>query len=144
LVAKYNPIFVWAGKDNITGSISPFLYPEMVKRNVYFTIDELAETVNKEQRAQPIKARSDAKAIRFPTYVPEWEQAEHELLVFPNGTRDDWVDAFSKVGQGLNKLVPAKVTKPEWDGSIPERPLTLKVIMQSHNRRERSLIMSDN
>lgn len=109
LAKRRSPICWWAGRENITGAIAPFLYKRMQETNTYISIEELSESKDKEAKAQSIKARMAAKMVMFPD-VPGMDEAEHELLTFPGGLHDDFVDALAKLGQGLAKMTPAQVT----------------------------------
>jgi hypothetical protein len=144
LVAAKQPIVWYAGRENITGSIAPFLQARMRERRTFVAVEELSEARDKEQKAQSIKARMSAKMVRFPTFMPDWERAQHELLTFPNGKFDDFVDALSKLGQGLGVMMPATVRKTMSVGPLEPPRLTLNYLEQSHKRRMRSLSISDN
>lgn len=137
--ALHRPVTWFAGRENITGSIAPFLYKRMMERNIFIPIEELPENRDKEQKAQSIKARMSARMVMFPTYLPDWELALNELLTFPGGMFDDFVDALSKLGQGLGQMVKASIPAEEWDGIVPEQRLTCGWLQGSHRRRQRSL-----
>ncbi len=138
MAQKHKPVCWWAGRENITGSIAPFLYEKMRDKNIFVSIEELSESRDKEQKAQSIKARMDSKTVFFPTFHPQWSKAEHELLSFPNGKHDDFVDALAKLGQGLSKMV--KASKPQERGGEPKNePLTCSWLERSHKRRERRM-----
>jgi hypothetical protein len=143
IAKRHKPITWWHGRENITGSIGPFIYQKMREDKTFIPIEELSESRNLETKAQSIKARMSAKMVMFPTYLPDWERALHELLFFPNGAHDDFVAAIAKLGQGLADMVPAAKPQKQWDGKIPEQRLTCKWIEESHKRRERGLVTSD-
>ena len=138
MAKRRSPICWWAGKENITGSIAPFLYERMRERNIYIPIEEFSESRDKEQKAQPIKARMSAKTVLFPNFAPWWPDALSELLAFPNGTHDDFVDALAKLGQGLSKMTrPSKpTTQEDWANRL-NKPLTCRDVIRSHNRETR-------
>ncbi len=137
MAQRNSPLVWWAGRENITGSISPFLTTRMRERNAFFYVEELSESRDKEAKAQPIRARMAAKMVMFPKFLPNWEQAEHQLLTFPAGTNDDFVDALAKLGQGLAKMVPASAPAKQWDGVVPEQRITCGWMARSSERRER-------
>lgn len=146
MAKRHRPITWWAGKENITGAIAPFLFKMMREQNCYIAIDELSETKDKEAKAQPIKARMSQKMVLFPKFAPQWADAQSELLNFPGGEHDDFVDALAKLGQGLGKMTTPSRTEQPWSGVIPEQRLTCRWVERSHRRRERvaSLLGSDN
>lgn len=118
---RRRPICWWAGRENITGSIAPFLYERMRHQNTYIPIEELSESQDKEQKAQSIKARMSAKSVFFPEFAAGWPEAYHQLLSFPNGKHDDFVDALAKLGQGLDKMTPANRPEAKWDGIVRQK-----------------------
>ena len=134
---RHKPVCWWHGRENITGSVGPFVYDKMRKENNYIPVEELPESKDKEAKAQPIKARTNARMVMFPGFVPDWERALHEMLTFPAGTYDDFVDALSKLGQGLAKMNPAEIRSVPWDGIVRPPPLTCGWVARSHKRRER-------
>lgn len=138
LAQRRKPICWWAGRENITGSIAPFLYKMMQEQNIYIPIEELSEAHDKEQKAQPIRGRMAAKMVMFPSFAPGWSEARHELLTFPAGLHDDYVDALAKLGQGLAKMVSATATPDPPDiEKILNPPITCGWVERSHRRRER-------
>jgi hypothetical protein len=60
-------------------------------------------------RAQSIRGRMSMRRVKFPRYAPWWSDAKGQLLKFPFGTHDDFVDWLSHIGQGLNKMIAAPV-----------------------------------
>lgn len=135
LAARRRPVVWWAGRESITGSLGPFINERMRKRNTYVAIEELSEARDKEQKAQSIKARMAAKTVLFPSYVPNWEAVLHQLLTFPNGTHDDFVDALAKLGMGLDKMIPATKTQPP--PQMEDVPLTCRWAVRSDKARRR-------
>lgn len=101
LVRSNNPIWWWAERGQISKSIGPFLRKRMQEEGVYCPILEEAPVGDKVQRAQSARARCSQGRIRFPAFASWWSRARHELLTFPNGKHDDFVDALSLVGLKL-------------------------------------------
>lgn len=148
MAKRRKPICWWAGRENITGAIDPFLQKRMREENCYIPIEELSEGNDKEAKAQSIKGRMSQKMVLFPKFAPDWERAENELLTFPAGTNDDFVDALSKLGQGLAKMtryypgaviVDGPVNVSNWKPSC-------KWMKGSHARleRQRAAELADN
>lgn len=142
---RRRPIVWFAGKENIVGSIEPFLNERMRKQNTYVAVEQLSESKDKLQKAQSIKARMAARAVMFPAFAPGWAEAKQQMLAFPNATHDDFVDALAKLGQGLDLMVKATKTEPSWDGIVPEERITCRWLEKSHRRREqaRRVLMAD-
>ena len=99
-----NPLVWWAENGHISKSIGPFLYKRMQERNVYFKVDEVTPTADKETRAQAIAARMALGYLWFPKDTPWAEKGIEELMKFPNGTHDDFVDALSLMGLGMRDM----------------------------------------
>jgi predicted phage terminase large subunit-like protein len=104
LMKKYKPQFWWAEAGAITKSIGPFLRKRMVEKQTFVAIDPITPAVDKQQRAQAIQARSAMRMVHFPTWTRWWAEAQDQILKFPHGAKDDFVDALSLIGLGLAKM----------------------------------------
>jgi phage terminase large subunit-like protein len=113
LIEKYKPQFWWAEAGAITKSIGPFLRKRMLEKRVFCAMDPIAPAVDKTQRAQAIQARSAMKMVHFPTFCRWWAEAQDQILKFPMGAKDDFVDTLSLVGLGLAKMRPRNRQKPD-------------------------------
>lgn len=100
------PLIWWAEKGHISKSIGPFLRKRMHETNTYFNISEVTPAGDKTQRAQAISARMAMGHVYWPKGKPWVEKALNELLAFPNGLHDDFVDAFAYIGLGLTGMFP--------------------------------------
>lgn len=134
---SHKPICWWQGRENITGAIAPFIYTRMRETGNYLSIEEFSESQHKETKAASIKARMEAGMVMFPKNHPDMGNVESELLTFPGGTHDDFVDALAKFGTGLNRMLPAMKQETPWNGVIPDQRLTCGWVERSNNRRER-------
>lgn len=112
MMEKYRPVFWWSEKGHITKSIGPFLRKRMLERGIYCAIDEITPVSDKQTRAQSIQARMSMGKLRFPQFTRWFGDARDEILKFPQGVRDDFVDTLSLVGLGLGKQTPRRVVKP--------------------------------
>lgn len=105
-----SPVFWYAEKGHITKSLGPFLNKRMQEEGVYTPIIEEHPVGDKIQRAQSGRARCAQGKIRFPSFAPWWPRAKAELLKFPNGRFDDFVDCVSMIGSKVGYHVgPGKV-----------------------------------
>lgn len=110
---KHRPLIWWAEKGHISKSIGPFLKKRMVETGQFMNVAEVTPIGDKEQRAQSIAARVGMGYVRFPRAAVWTERAVNELLAFPNGTHDDFVDAMSLVGLGLrSQFAPKAAERP--------------------------------
>ena len=74
--------------------------------------------------------------VRFPKFAPWWADAEHELLSFPTGAHDDFVDALSWIGRGLETMTPARAKQQQRKDPRP-RPMTGAWLNEDESRQER-------
>lgn len=105
------PLIWWAERGHISKSIGPFLRKRMQETGTHINLVEVTPAVDKEQRAQSIAARVGMGKVYFPQDAWWAEKAITELLAFPNGTRDDFVDALAYIGLGLESQFGAKEVK---------------------------------
>ncbi|MBZ9706073.1 phage terminase large subunit [Mesorhizobium sp. ESP7-2] len=95
------PLLWWAENGHISGSIGPFLRKRMQETRTYINIVEVTPKEDKAQRAQSIAARVAMGKVYWPKVSWWTEKSINELMAFPNGTRDDFVDALAYIGLGL-------------------------------------------
>jgi len=107
------PLVWWAEQGHISKSIGPFLYKRMLETGRYLNIKEVNPTGDKVQRAQSIAARISMGKVFFPKNSSWTERAVDELMKFPNGTHDDFVDALAYIGLGLGSLFGANKAPPK-------------------------------
>lgn len=97
------PLLWWAERGHISGSIGPFLRKRVQETGVYINLVEVTPKADKEQRAQSIAARFAQGKVFFPREGLWVERAINELLAFPNGLHDDFVDMLAYIGLGLGQ-----------------------------------------
>lgn len=107
------PLIWWAEKGQISKSIGPFLRKRMQETGNFINIVEMTPAVDKEQRAQSIAARIGMGKVFFPAGAPWTEKAINELLAFPNGLHDDFVDALAYIGLGLRSQIRAATPRAQ-------------------------------
>ena len=105
------PLIWWAERGHISKSIGPFLRKRMYETGTYINLIEVTPDKDKETRAQSIAARVAMGKVLFPRDAFWAEKAVNELLAFPNGLHDDFVDTLAYVGLGLqSQFGPRKDT----------------------------------
>jgi len=112
LMKKYKPQFWWAEGGSITKSLGPFLRKRMIEKQVFCAIDPINPAADKQQRAQSIQARCSMKMVHFPAFTRWWADAQDQILKFPHGAKDDFVDALALIGLGLAKMHGRTRNKP--------------------------------
>lgn len=103
------PLIWWAEKGHISKSIGPFLRKRMSETGTYINIREVTPVADKQQRAQSIAARVAMGKVYFPKDMLWSEKAINEMMAFPSGVHDDFVDALAYIGLGLqSQFAPGK------------------------------------
>lgn len=137
---RRNPLQFWSEKGHITKSWGPFLRKEMLDRQVYNYISEIHPSREKDVRAQSIRGLMSMMKVYFPIFAQWWPRAMHEMLMFPGGREDDFVDFLSILGIGINSMVkasPAKRQDDEEDVNVPMKPITFSWLKKEHEKRIR-------
>lgn len=109
----HKPQVWWLESELISKSFGPFLKRRMYEEQVFTTLDEKTPTKEKKTRARAIQGRMRQRRVHFPAYAPWWPEAKQQLLKFPYGTHDDFVDFLSWIGLGLTQEYNATSTKPK-------------------------------
>lgn len=107
IVRRRGPIIWGAEKGHISKSIGPFWKDALLQAGLHLNIEEITVTRDKRTRAQSICGRMAMGMVRFPVFAPWWPRAQAELLSFPAGKHDDFVDALAHVGFLLDKMANA-------------------------------------
>jgi predicted phage terminase large subunit-like protein len=106
----HKPQLWWMESELISKSFGPFLKKLMHEKRIYTTIDPVVVHKDKQTRARAIQGRMSHGRVHFPVYAPWWPEAKAQLLKFPFGTNDDFVDWLAHIGMGLLKEIPAATT----------------------------------
>lgn len=134
---RHNPMVCWGEKGQIAKSVGPFLRRRMKEKRCWTIIEEEAPVADKLARSRSIRGRMNMGMVRFPDFATWWPDAQLEMLKFPNGKHDDFVDALSLIGLGLDIQIPASksVTK------APEAVIvgTGAWLKQASDRRKKKL-----
>lgn len=143
VIRDHRPLFWWAEKGQITKSIGPFFRKRMLEEQLFASIIEVHPAADKQTRAQSIQARMAYGRVRFPEFAPWWPQAREQLLKFPYGAHDDFVDALALLGLGLVSQVGAYAGKGQHD-YLKDRSRTFGEMFKRSNqaRREERLAKS--
>lgn len=107
----HRPQLWWMESELISKSFGPFLFKRMREEQIYIPIDEVTPSKDKPTRARAIQGRIQMRKVRFPKFAPWWQNAKAQMLRFPHGTKDDFVDFLAHIGMGLTKQVGAHKLK---------------------------------
>ena len=107
LMQRHRPIYWWAERGHISRSIGPFLRKRMLEESTYVSLIEVQPIADKQTRAQSIQGRMAMGKVFFPARAVWWPDARDQLMKFPNGANDDFVDALAYIGLGLTQQLGA-------------------------------------
>jgi len=113
LVLHWKPLDWAEEQGQIKASVGPFLSRRQHERKAYVNRVPFPTRGNKAVRAQSIRGRMALEKLYVPVHAPWYPAFRAELLSFPAGKHDDQVDALGLVGQLLDLMVPARLTKPK-------------------------------
>lgn len=123
---KRRPQLWFMENEAISKSFGPFLRERMRRENVPQSIRPITPAADKMTRARAIQGRIQLRTVHLPAYVPWYDQAVAQMLKFPNGAHDDFVDFLSLIGQGLDmEFGPRKdrpAERPENDNTSEGAP----------------------
>jgi len=125
MISKHKPLIWWAEAGAIGKSLGPFLRKRMQEESTYCAIHEVNPGSDKLARAQAIHGRAMGGKVFFPSFAPWWSAAKEELMKFPTGTHDDFVDTLGHLGRGLAQMTRASAPKREVNKPKGPQPGTL-------------------
>lgn len=134
LMQRHRPLLWTAERGHISLSIGPFLRKRMVETKTFVAIDERVPSKDKQTRAQAIAGRMSMGKVFLPRFAPWYEDAVDELLSFPGGAHDDFVDMMALIGLGLAEQNKAEHHTPV---SKQIQPNTVQWILHSAERLRR-------
>lgn len=99
-------------------------------------IDPVIPSKDKVLRARSIQGRMSMRKVKFPRFAPWWADAKNQLMKFPYGAHDDFVDWLAHIGLGLTKELSAESSMPKMD-TVP-RTGTYEWMIHGSKQRARS------
>ena len=117
---RHDHMVWWMEDELISKSFGPFLRERMRQERVYTTISPVRPSADKLLRARAMQGRMALKTVHFPRFAPWWADARAQLLRFPFGAHDDFVDFLSHIGNGLNSIISA-------DGAVEKNEKVIQV-----------------
>lgn len=110
----HQPSLWWMEAELISKSFGPFLHKRMLEEKVYIAIETVTPSKDKPTRARAIQGRLAMGKVHFPRFAPWWQEARSQMLQFPYGAHDDFVDWLAHIGLGLMReqraVIPRSVS----------------------------------
>lgn len=131
----HKPSIWWMESELISKSFGPFLRKRMSEEKVYCLIDHKTPGKDKRSRARAIQGRMSMRKVRFPAFAPWWGKARSEILKFPFGAHDDFVDWLSWIGLGLMREQGAD--RPSVNSKVVPITGTIGWVLSSSDRQKR-------
>jgi predicted phage terminase large subunit-like protein len=113
IAKEWNPEMFFFEKGQIFLGLEPHLRNGMSNRGIYFNYEAMASITDKSTRSSSIRARMRVGAVKFDKEADWFPDFEDECLKFPRDVHDDYVDALSLLGRGLNKFAEAPTAQEE-------------------------------
>lgn len=119
LVERHKPEIYAGERGAIHEAVWPVAQAALDAKRLYVSVDEtLVPIQDKETRARPLQGRIQRHKFFFSydsaTRPDVYDQAEKEMLQFPNGTHDDIVDCLAWAGRlSLNISLPSMKAPPK-------------------------------
>ncbi len=115
---RNKPLLWWMENELISKSFGPFLKKRMMETSTYTALAPVTPAKDKKTRARAIQGRMQMRKVRFPAFAPWWPGARAQLLKFPYGTNDDFVDWCAHIGAGLLQEIAMSPTKAANDAVV--------------------------
>lgn len=111
LVKQWKPM-AWAEEQGqIRAGVGPFLDRRQRERGAYVYRETFPTRGDKGVRAQSIRGRMALEKLYVPEHASWYAACRSELLGFPAGKHDDFVDALGLVGQLLDVMLSGTAAK---------------------------------
>lgn len=146
MLRRYRPITWWMENEKITKSFGPFLKRAMREQGVYAYIEPVTPSRDKQTRAQSIRGRFQSGMVRFPRKATWYNDAVLQLLKFPAGAHDDFIDPLAYIGLGLDRVMTGNPKPIERELEYGSPPITLgRLKREEHeiNRIEQYLLLNN-
>lgn len=111
MMVRHKPLRWFAERGHIFSNLLPLIRKRMEEERVFCVIDEVWPKESKANRAieasskvMSAVARCQMGKIKFPAFAPWWPRAQAQMLQFPNGNQDDFVDVLTLVGLTVDRI----------------------------------------
>lgn len=124
---KWKPLYFWSEKGKIDIFLKSILRQRMQDRDMWFNFVSKPATTDKQHRAQPIQAMLGLGKVYFPAKALWWPNARSEMLKFPDGAHDDFVDALAWGGIGISEMMGGSDANENEEDKKPEGSLAAMI-----------------
>jgi predicted phage terminase large subunit-like protein len=111
MVERRKPVVTIAERGHISKSLGPYIEQQKRERGIFGHIEEITPTRAKDVRARSFQGLTEVGKVLVPTFASWWEKALHEMLTFPGGKNDDFVDACSLLGGYVHNMIKGSLVK---------------------------------
>jgi predicted phage terminase large subunit-like protein len=94
----HKPLLWGMESELISKAFGPFLFKRMTAEKIYTPIMQMPTVADKSTKARSIQGRISMGKVHFPRFAPWWQAARSQILQFPYGSHDDFVDWLSTFG----------------------------------------------
>ncbi len=138
MMERRKPELTIAEKGHISKSLGPYIELQKRERLIFGHIEEVTPTRAKDVRARAFQGLTEMHKVRFPKFADWWEKAEHEMLTFPGGKNDDFVDALAHLGGYVHNMLRSRLPKAADRETQGSPMLTLKYLRAADRRAANS------
>jgi len=133
LIKKHEPL-VWVGEGGvIEKSVRPYFISRAREREIYCRLEWVPSIQDKGARARSFQARAAMGMVHLPDN-DYGHRALSQMLKFPAGKHDDFVDTASLIGRVLDGVVPHWEAPPPSEPNMLQKP-TFDDIMDKRKRK---------
>lgn len=133
----HSPLLWWMESELISKSFGPFLHKRMTEERVYITIETVTPSKDKQIRARAIQGRMSMGKVRFPRFAPWYARAKSQILQFPYGAHDDFVDWLAHIGMGLMREQRPHAPEPKPTAYVPPAQKIMNDTFKRVGQRQR-------
>lgn len=134
----HKPHLWFLEEENIAKAFGPFLRAKMREERTYTSLVGMRPSADKPTRARSIQGRVQQRKLYLPRLAPWFQDAKNQMLRFPNGTHDDFVDFIALIGLGLDSEIRKRPPKKDDEASKDTVQSLLSNALARANKEKRA------